>query len=156
MPFPGWLFWASWEGSVDNYGVWTWNWPIFFISQYKYLQSCEKRMCSESLPSPVSMMRQSCKVCSTEKGFYLFSKSALLRWNGLLGGSRPVVGRDLTREPSEKDSSIFLALLTVFHWAEKLASVFFAFSASIGCQELLPCWVGLSDEWKTKGAQKSC
>lgn len=44
--------------------------------------------------------------------------------------------------------------LTVFHRAGKLASVFFAFSASISCQELLPCWVGLSDEWKTKGAQR--
>lgn len=49
-------------------------------------------------------------VNSTEKCFYLFSRSALLRWNGLPGGSRPVVGRDLAGEHPGKDSSIYLSL----------------------------------------------
>lgn len=65
-------------------------------------------------------------------------------WQQTCGGKRPCRGTSRERQLSLSGS------LTVFHWAEKLASVLFAFSASTGCQELLPCWVGLSDEWKPK------
>lgn len=87
---------------------WSPNWPIVFIGQYKYLQSCEKRMSGGSIPIPVSVMRQHCKVWSTEKWFSLFSTSALLRWDGLLGGNRSVLGRDLTQEMSKTAQFICL------------------------------------------------
>lgn len=50
----------------------------------------------------------------------------------------------------ERQLNLSGSTLTVFQGAEELASVFYALSASIVCQELLPCWAGPSDEWKTK------
>lgn len=109
----------SLNGCSEPFGK---NWQIFtgfrpqilLINQSKCLQSYGKIMCGWSLPGWVSVMRQCYKVYSTVKLFYLFSRRALLSWNGLPGGSRPVLVGDLAGEHPEKDSSIYLALSQSF------------------------------------------
>lgn len=74
--------------------------PKYSSSANKNICSHVERECVVDL-SLVSVMRQYYKVYSTEKCFYLFSRSSLLRWNGLPGGSRHVVVRDLAGEHPE-------------------------------------------------------
>lgn len=136
------MVWAIWEEFADIYRF---RPQIFLLSQSKCLQSCRRGMCGGSLHGWVSVMRQYYKVYSTGECFYLFSRRALLRWNGLPGGSRPVLVGDLAGNIQRKTAQfIWLSHRLSLSWEIGICIICFQ------CQHWLPgtaAWLGRALWW---------